>query len=204
MAPYPIPTCILRGTYVRFLFGDVPVESLKIGDQIKSSVTGEFRSIRWIGRRLLAGSSFHTEHLRKVHLPVRTARDAIARNMPARDLYISPSHALLIGEYGVSARLLINGSSIRQVDAMEEIEYFHIELDSHDGMYAEGLPVETYLEADNRQAYDNAAEYEALYPGDDPRIQEPCVKIDIPLAALERIRGNVNKRAGQLETAELA
>ncbi|CAO3353056.1 Hint domain-containing protein [Azospirillum melinis] len=204
MVPTPTPTCILRGTYVRSMFGDVPVESLKIGDMIKSSVTGEFRSIRWIGRRLLAGSSFDTEHLRKVHLPVRIARDAIARNMPSRDLYISPSHALLIGEYGVSARLLINGSSIRQVDAMEEIEYFHIELDSHDGMYAEGLPVETYLEADNRQAYDNAAEYEALYPGDDPRIQEPCVKIDIPLAALEQIRKNVNKRAEQIEAAELA
>ncbi|PGH52786.1 hypothetical protein CRT60_22850 [Azospirillum palustre] len=204
MVPIATPTCILRGTYVRSMFGDVPVESLKIGDMIKSSVTGEFRSIRWIGRRLLAGSSLDTEHLRKVHLPVRIARDAIAQNMPSRDLYISPSHALLIGEYGVSARLLINGSSIRQVDAMEEIEYFHIELDSHDGMYAEGLPVETYLEADNRQAYDNAAEYEALYPGDDPRIQDPCVKIDIPLAALEQIRKNVNKHAEQIETAELA
>ncbi|CAO3436579.1 Hint domain-containing protein [Azospirillum endophyticum] len=192
---FPTPTCILRGTHVRSMSGDVPVESLKIGDMIQSSVTGEFRAIRWIGRRLLAGSSFDTEQLRKVHLPVRIARDAIAPGLPARDLYISPGHALLIGEYGVSARLLINGSSIRQVEAVGEIEYFHIELDSHDGMFAEGLPIETYLEADNRQAYDNAAEYEALYPGDDPRLQEPCVKIDIPLAALERIRANVNKRA---------
>lgn len=200
----PAPTCILRGTYVRSMSGDVPVESLKIGDLIQSSMTGEFRSIRWIGRRLLTGSSFDTEHLRKVHLPVRIARGAIAQGLPARDLYISPGHALLIGQYGVSARLLINGSSVRQVDAMEEIEYFHIELDSHDGMYAEGLPVETYLEADNRQAYDNAAEYEALYPGDDPRVQEPCVKIDIPVDALERIRTKLNERAGQIEVAEVA
>ena len=203
MAPFPTPTCILRGTYVRSMFGDVPVESLKIGDMIQSSVTGEFRTIRWIGRRLLAGSSIDTEQLRKVHLPVRIARDAIAQGLPARDLYISPGHALLIGEYGVSARLLINGSSIRQVEAMEEIEYFHIELDSHDGMFAEGLPIETYLEADNRQAYDNAAEYEALYPGDDPRLQQPCAKIDIPLVVLERIRANVNKRVEQLELAEM-
>ncbi|MBK1842423.1 Hint domain-containing protein [Azospirillum sp. YIM B02556] len=203
MAPSPTPTCILRGTYVRSMFGDVPVESLKIGDMIQSSVTGEFRVIRWIGRRLLAGSSTDTEQLRKVHLPVRIARDAIAQGLPARDLYISPGHALLIGEYGVSARLLINGSSIRQVEAMEEIDYFHIELDSHDGMFAEGLPIETYLEADNRQAYDNAAEYEALYPGDDPRLQQPCAKIDIPLVVLERIRANVNKRVEQLELAEM-
>ncbi|KAA0575994.1 Hint domain-containing protein [Azospirillum sp. Sh1] len=200
----PAPTCILRGTYVRSMSGDVPVESLKIGDLIQSSMTGEFRSIRWIGRRLLAGASFDTEHLRKIHLPVRIARGAIAQGLPARDLYISPGHALLIGQYGVSARLLINGSSVRQVDAMEEIEYFHIELDSHDGMYAEGLPVETYLEADNRQAYDNAAEYEALYPGDDPRVQEPCVKIDIPVDALERIRTKLNERAGQIEVVEVA
>ncbi|WP_049975967.1 Hint domain-containing protein [Azospirillum sp. B506] len=161
MSPQPIPTCVLRGTYVRSMFGDVPVESLKIGDLIKSSVTGEFRPIRWIGRRALTVSSLDTDQLRKIHLPVRIVRDAIAPGLPARDLYISPNHGLLIGDYGVSARLLINGSSIRQVDGMEEIEYFHIELDSHDGMYAEGLPVETYLEADNRQAYDNAAEYEA-------------------------------------------
>ena len=201
---FPTPTCILRGTRVRSASGDVPVESLKIGDMIQSSVTGEFRAIRWIGRRLLDGSSLDTEQLRKVHLPVRIARDAIAQGLPACDLYISPGHALLIGEYGVSARLLINGSSIRQVQAMEEIEYFHVELDSHDGMFAEGLPVETYLEADNRQAYDNAAEYEALYPGDDPRLQEPCVKIDIPLAALERIRANVDKRATVEATVELA
>nr|WP_295831322.1 Hint domain-containing protein [uncultured Azospirillum sp.] len=199
----PTPTCLLRGTRVSSPLGDVPVETLRIGDLIQSSVTGEFRSIRWIGRRLLDGSSFDAEQ-RKVHLPVRIARGAIAQELPTRDLYISPGHALLIGEYGVSARLLINGSSIRQVDAMEEIEYFHIELDSHDGMYAEGLPVETYLEADNRQAYDNAAEYEALYPGDDPRVQEPCVKIDIPLAALERIRTNVNERAAQIELVETA
>lgn len=203
MAPLSTPTCILRGTYVHSMFGDVPVESLKIGDMIKSSLTGEFRAIRWIGRRLMDGSSFGTEQLRKVHLPVRIARDAIAQGLPARDLYISPGHALLIGEYGVSARLLINGSSIRQVEAMEEFEYFHIELDTHDGMYAEGLPVETYLEADNRHAYDNAGEYETLYPGDDPRVQEPCVTIDIPLAALEQIRANVNKRAEHLTPAEL-
>lgn len=87
---------------------------------------------------------------------------------------------------------------------MEEIEYFHIELDSHDGMYAEGLPVETYLEADNRHAYDNAAEYEALYPGNDPRLQKPWVTIDIPLVALERIRANVNERAKHLEPVEVA
>ncbi|ALG73478.1 hypothetical protein VY88_21735 [Azospirillum thiophilum] len=202
MAPNPIPTCVLRGTYVRSMFGDVAVESLKIGDLVKSSTRGEFRPIRWIGRRVLAGSSLDTEQLRQVHLPVRIMRDAIAPGLPARDLYLSPAHALLIGAYGVSARLLINGSSIRQVDEMEEIEYFHIELDSHDGMFAEGLPVETYFEADNRQAYDNAAEYEALYPGDDPRIQEPCAKIDIPLATLDRIRANLTERAEQMGLVE--
>ena len=51
---------------------------------------------------------------------------------------------------------------------------------------------------------DLAAEYEALYPGDDPRVQEPCVKIDIPLAALERIRTNVNQRAEEIEVTEVA
>jgi hypothetical protein len=196
------PTCLLKGTFIRTMFGEVPIETLKIGDLVQSSISGDFRRIRWIGHRLLNGSSLDTEQLRRVHLPVRIARDAFAPGYPARDLFLSPGHALVMGEYGVSARLLINGTSIAQVLQMDRIEYFHIELDSHDGMLAEGLPVETYLESDNRHAYDNAADYEALYPGDDPRVQEPCVKIDIPLETLDLYRRRLNERAATLTVGE--
>jgi len=204
MAPLLDPTCILRGTFIRAMFGDVPVETLKIGDLVQSAITGEFRPIRWIGRRALSGSSLNTEQLRKVHLPVRIMRDAFGPAIPARDLHISPGHAIILGEYGISARLLMNGTSIAQVAAMDSIEYFHIELDTHDSVYADGLPIETYLESDNRHAYDNAAEYETLYPGDDPRVQEPCVKIDIPLTLLELIRAKLDERAAQLRVTEPA
>ncbi|MCG5244218.1 Hint domain-containing protein [Azospirillum doebereinerae] len=204
MAPLPDATCILRGALIRAMSGDVPVETLKIGDFVQSAITGEFRPIRWIGRRTLSGSALDTERLRKVHLPVRIARDAFGPAVPERDLHISPGHAIILGEHGVSARLLMNGTSIAQVEAMASIAYFHIELDTHDSVFANGLPIETYLESDNRHAYDNAAEYEALYPGDDPRVQVPCVKIDIPLALLELIRSKLNERAALLRVAETA
>ncbi|CAO3429964.1 Hint domain-containing protein [Azospirillum doebereinerae] len=200
----PDPTCILRGALIRAMSGDVPVETLKIGDLVQSAISGEFRPIRWIGRRALSGSSLNTEQLRKVHLPVRIVRGAFGPALPERDLHISPGHAIILGDHGVSARLLMNGTSIAQVEAMASIEYFHIELDTHDSVFANGLSIETYLESDNRHAYDNAAEYEALYPGDDPRVQKPCVQIDIPLALLELIRSKLDERAARLQAVEMA
>ena len=46
----------------------------------------------------------------------------------------------------IPIRLLINGASIvREVDC-RTVSYFHIELDTHDVLLADGLPAESYLE----------------------------------------------------------
>jgi hypothetical protein len=48
---------------------------------------------------------------------------------------------------------------------VQDIHYFHVELDGHDVIFAEGAPVETFLDADCRGMFANAAEYGVLYPG---------------------------------------
>jgi hypothetical protein len=46
-------------------------------------------------------------------------------------------------------RYLCNGATIRQ-ESVAVVEYYHVELDAHDIMLAEGLPAESYLDTGNR------------------------------------------------------
>ncbi len=72
----------------------------------------------------------------------------LAPNVPHTDLYVTGGHALLIDGVLVPAELLINGTTITRDDAREydELEYFHVKLESHDVVYAEGAPAETLLD----------------------------------------------------------
>jgi hypothetical protein len=46
---------------------------------------------------------------------------------------------------------------------MKDIEYFQIELATHDVIFAEGAPVETHLNMHGREHFVNFVEYERLY-----------------------------------------
>jgi hypothetical protein len=67
----------------------------------------------------------------------------------------------------IQAEFLVNGMTVVQADKVETVEYFHIELDQHDIVYAEGALAETFTDCDNRLMFRNGAEYAALYPGDE-------------------------------------
>jgi hypothetical protein len=62
----------------------------------------------------------------------------------------------------IPIRHLINGSSIRQ-ESRASVTYFHIELDRHDVVLAEGLACETYLDTGNRGAFEGEGVME-LHP----------------------------------------
>jgi hypothetical protein len=152
--------CYCRGTLILTDRGEVPVEELAIGDLVMT-VSGEAKPIKWIGMRSYDGRFIRGQ--RDV-LPVVITAGALGEGIPARDLWVSPEHALYIDKLLVPAKLLVNGMTITQVAAVERLEYFHIELDPHDVIFAEGTPAETYIECDNRLMFHNAAEYTALYP----------------------------------------
>jgi hypothetical protein len=61
------------------------------------------------------------------------------------DTYVSPSHCLYIEGVLIPASDLVNGFSISRCGHEGDIEYFHIELDTHEVVYAEGAAVETLL-----------------------------------------------------------
>jgi Hint domain len=85
--------------------------------------------------------------------PVRVREGAFGRNVPVRDLYLSPDHAVCINDVLVPVKLLINGFSITQVKR-SHVAYYHVELPEHAVILAEGLTVESYLDTGDRANFD--------------------------------------------------
>ena len=153
--------CFCRGTLIRTAEGEVPVEQLAIGDRVLTA-SGEAKPIRWIGRRAYHGRFVNTNNSVR---PIRIEAGAIADGVPKRDLFVSPEHALVIDGLFLPARLLANGVTIRQAESVDRLEYFHIELEAHEVIFAEGLPAETFVDFGGRGIFENRAEFAVLYPG---------------------------------------
>jgi hypothetical protein len=66
----------------------------------------------------------------------------------------------------IHAHRLVNGVSITQAAAVESVTYYHIELETHEIIFAENCPAETFLGEHFRKQFHNAAAYAQLYPGD--------------------------------------
>jgi autotransporter passenger strand-loop-strand repeat protein len=153
--------CYLRGTSILTPTGAVPVENLQIGDLVVTRFNN-FQPIKWIGRQSYDARITRADNSQ---IPVRIHAGALAPNQPARDLYVSPGHSMLIGNTLVLASSLVNGVTITQDLAPETIDYFQIELAMHDCVVAEGAWSETFADGPGLRAqFHNHAEFYALYP----------------------------------------
>jgi Hint domain len=162
--PHCVPVhfclCLLRGTDIQTTAGQSKIEDLAIGDLLPT-MFGGVRPIQWIGRYPVKKSD-SSRPWAKAALPVRVARSAIAPEVPHADLYLTGWHALLIDGILIPAGGLINGTTITLHEAREhELEFFHIKMETHDAIYAEGVAVETLFEVD--ESAPNFAEYFRMY-----------------------------------------
>jgi hypothetical protein len=85
-----------------------------------------------------------------------------------RDQHAVQIHCVFRRHLQVPAECLVNGSSIVQPGASGPVHYFHLELETHDVILAEGAPSETFVDDDSRMAFHNALEFTALYPNASP------------------------------------
>ena len=160
--------CLLRGTTIQTASGNRKIEELMVGDWLPTLFGGQ-RPIQWIARYPFRRSDPSKPWVKTVQL-VRVARSALAPDVPHTDLYLTEWHALFIDGVLIPVGSLINGTTIKRHEASQlaELEYFNIKLESHDVIYAEGAPVETTLQVDERAV--NFSEYLRKYGA--PRTDE--------------------------------
>ncbi|MCW2265037.1 putative extracellular nuclease/glycosyltransferase involved in cell wall biosynthesis [Gluconobacter cerinus] len=152
--------CYCRGTLILTNRGEIPVEQLEIGDLVQTRSNG-LRAIHWIGRRSYSGTFANGN---RDILPVIFRSGSLGNNLPQQDLSVSPLHAMYLDGVLIPAVALVNGKSILQAERMDEVAYFHIELESHDVIFANGAESETFVDDSSRGMFHNASEYDALYP----------------------------------------
>ena len=148
--------CFLKGTRIQTAEGERKIEDLAVGDLLPT-MFGGLRPVQWIGRYPIKKSD-PAKPWAKDARPVRIARSALAPNVPHADLYVTAHHSLLIDGVLVPAEMLINGTTItRPEPESDEMEFFHVKLESHDVIYAEGVAAETLVHVN--ESFVNFADY---------------------------------------------
>nr|WP_255699999.1 Hint domain-containing protein [Jiella avicenniae] len=180
--------CFTTGTEVDTPRGPVRIEYLSVGD-LALTASGASRPIIWIGKRTLdcSGENAHMA-------PVRVRANAFGAGVPERDVFLSPGHPVLVRQHGVEVLVpimnLINGTTVGRT-SMQSVTYWHIELDQHDVLLADGLPAESFFDMGSRAWFDNdlddvLANPDLVPAGQHGRCRE--VAIDGPLVEAERKR----------------
>ncbi len=139
--------CFAAGTMIDTPHGGRAVEALRPGDLV-TLARGGTAPVRWIGHRHFDQPARHVQ-------PLRVAPDAFGPGLPQRPLYLSRGHAVFLRDVLVPIWALEDGQAIARV-SVPEVSYFHILLDRHDAVLAEGLPAETWIEDDDSIMFDNA------------------------------------------------
>lgn len=188
--------CFVAGTRILTMAGEVAVEALAVGDLLPTLPAGVLRPVRWIGHTRIDLRRHPTPGLAA---PVRIAAGAVGPGVPHRDLLVSPDHALAIGGALIPAHLLVNGASIRRI-AADEVDYFHVELDRHAVLLAEGVAAESYLDTGNRGQFQGERGVRPLHPDmtHRPPHAAPCAPLLLEGAQVAAAQAALARRAAAL------
>jgi hypothetical protein len=185
-----VGTCFLRGTQIWTPSGEKAIDDLQVNDLVVTS-SGEAKPIQWVWRRRFERQS--GQKWAEAIVPIRVARSALGPNTPHRDLYLSRYHCLYLDGVLIPAVDLMNDSTIARIDAtnLREIEYFHIKLERHSMIYAEGAACETLqaITAVNSEERE-FEEYRRLY-GEPSLPDEPAAPVLGYNGGRARLRGRI-------------
>jgi hypothetical protein len=182
----PSFACFAEGTKIATERGQIAVQSLGVGDLVHTVLDGRLKPIVWTGRRTIECR----RHSRPERVwPIRVAASAFGPNLPRRDVLLSPDHAVYWIDALIPVRCLINGVTIAQLP-VAEMTYFHLELQHHDVVLADGLPAETYLDTGVESVFHGQDGPIALYPDLASRLWDAksCAPLVVHGPLLDRLR----------------
>lgn len=189
-------TCFLAGSHILTDRGEVVVEALRVGDRAATLVEGRIvhREIVWLGRRSLDAAAAAGIP------PIRIRRNALANNVPHRDLLVTPEHCLFLEGRLIPARMLVNGRSIVEEHTVGGYSFYHVELAEHAILLAEGLAAESYLDTGNRSCFADAAVTAlhvslAVNPEHKSWMADACAPLAVDQATVQPIWEAVAQRA---------
>jgi hypothetical protein len=124
-------------------------------------------------------------------------KNALADNVPHRDLRMTKGHSLYIFGVLIPVEFLVNHRTILWDDHAQEVTIYHIELEAHDVLLANGAPAESYRDDGNRWLFQNANSGWGLPP------REPCAPVLTGDPMVDTIWQRLLKRAGPRQSLPL-
>ncbi len=147
--PPPITICFADGTIIDTELGPRPIESLQIGDKVRTVDNG-LRPVRWIGKRKLSENDL----LQNPNLyPIKIRAGTFQNGLPWSDLIVSPQHRIRLrdwraemlygnGDVLVPAKAFVGQPGVDVFDTWTGT-YFHLLFDQHEMIWSNGLPTES-------------------------------------------------------------
>jgi len=187
--PPPEAVCFCKGTYIATPDGDRLVEELKPGDTVLTASENAAK-ILWI-------SHSHHSYRDLVKLPglrpICVPRGWVKRNVPYRDLWISPNHRIVIRGIDVELHLgleavlapakhLFGKPNQPGSEWFDGVKYYHLLLENHDLVLSNGLESESFfpgkealkmLDISSREGLSRILEYHQIEPGQKNKMALP-------------------------------
>ena len=141
-------SCFARGTLVRTREGYRPIENLAAGDEV-SVRFGGFAPIEAIVSHTLNSVSGKWDGTQSNH-PVLIRRGALGKNSPDADLCLTALHPVYVDGFLMPVGDLVNGTGItfEGANGRDTLDFFNIELDSHDILDVQGAFCESLYRAE--------------------------------------------------------
>ena len=145
--------CFTPGTLITTRQGEVPVEDLRVGDEVLTRDHG-FRPLIWTGRRDLTVAELAVNPALR---PIRIAAGALGQGLPLRDMIVSPQHRMLMEGYRAEmlfgeAEVLVAARHLTDLPGVATafvpgVSYIHVMFDQHEIICADGAWTESFQPA---------------------------------------------------------